>query len=169
MTILKLILKYTDLLVSVTEQINRPQSVIFYKDDENRFKTRFTLKLKTCSAYVITIEIKPSLQMSYMKLGSTKYDQPSSKSNSSEEGKCLYKFNWSTEGIDITERKYRTIVPCAIKFRGYKELNFKLSVKFYGCEKNIHYNGIPFTSVCLDGVLVNNKESRGHLFHVIFT
>ena len=29
LTVLKLILKYTDLLVSVTEQINRPQSVIF--------------------------------------------------------------------------------------------------------------------------------------------
>ena len=37
LTVLKLILKYTDLLVSVTEQIIRPQSVIFLKFEFGHF------------------------------------------------------------------------------------------------------------------------------------
>ena len=158
------------LTLTINEQIqhNGDNESVFYKDDEDRFQKRYTLKLKTFSDYIISIEVKPALQIAYLKLGGWKYEEPKATSTDPAEPETFYRFNWSTNGIDITQRKYRTIVPCVIKFRGYKELSFKLSVKFYDNEEDTHYSGIPFSSLCLDGVLASNKDSRSHLFHEIY-
>ena len=148
--------------------INKMDESVFYKDDESRFKNRYTLKLRTFSDYIISLEVKPILQIAYIKFGGFKYEDPKATSIDSNDPKSLYRFNWSADNISITERKFRTIVPCIIKFRGYKELTFKLSVKFYSNEESAHFNGIPFSSLSLDGVLVNHKYPGEPMFHVIF-
>lgn len=54
--------------------------------------------------------------------------------SSDEENKTSttsYQFLWSTKGIDATLNHHRTNVLCSIKFKNFKEIEFKFQVKFY--------------------------------------
>ena len=42
-----------------------------------------------------------------------------------------YQFVWSTKGIDPSLNHHRTNVLCSIKFKNFKEIEFKFQVKFY--------------------------------------
>ena len=55
--------------------------------------------------------------------------------NPSKEEKSVYQFHWSTKGIEPTENRHRTDVPCSMKFKPYKEIEFRLQVKFYNTKQ----------------------------------
>ena len=71
------------------------------------------------------------------KLGGTdiKFEKVTDAEN---EGKLVYLLFWSTAGMDATMRRYRTDVPCTIKFKNYKKLDFKFQVKFYAINDKKH-------------------------------
>ena len=104
------------------------------------------MKLKTFSKYNVQLEISPSLAISYLKIGGTKYDVNMIEMKK-DEGKSFCSFAWSTDHIKPTQRKYRTILPCVIKFKGYKEIQFDVLVKFYQREDILHYSGVPLFQI----------------------
>ena len=53
--------------------------------------------------------------------------------------KSVYQLTWATYGIQPSLRRgYRTSVPVSLKFKIYKELNFKLQCKFYEQREKTH-------------------------------
>ena len=47
---------------------------VFYKDDQQRFSQRYSLKLKTYSLYNVFIEVRPLMDVTYVVLGGKKND-----------------------------------------------------------------------------------------------
>ena len=131
------------------------------------FHIRYTLKLKTFSEYNVQLEVCPSLTISYLKIGGMRYDANMTKVKK-EDGKTFCSFTWSTDHIKTTQRKYRTILPCAIRFSGYKEIQFEVLVKFYENEEILHYTGLPLSSLGLYGTLSNDKQQNGETYEIIF-
>ena len=78
--------------------------------------------------------------------------------NPIEDGKSVYNFKWSSHLIKITERKHRTVLPCTIKFKSYKELNFNILVKFYSNDEIAHYSGEPLSFIDVDCKVASGKE-----------
>ena len=124
---------------------------IRYKDDDQRFEEQYTLKLKTTTEYRITLEIEPIQHVSYVKMGGRKTDDESLiLVNQTGERRTL-SFFWSTKGIRPTQRAYRYIYPCAVKFRMYSELKFNLQMKVYSRKNVASYNtGRIFSHLYLD-------------------
>ena len=52
----------------------RPCNGVLYKDDEDRFSQRYTLKLKTPFKYTIKYEMDPPLNIAYVSIAGTKYE-----------------------------------------------------------------------------------------------
>ena len=86
-----------------------------------------------------------------------------------EDGKTYCSFIWSTKHIKITQRKYRSVLPCVIKFKGYKELDFEVLVKFYENEENLHYSGVPLSSLGLYGTLSNDNQQKQQMYDIVFS
>ena len=85
-----------------------------------------------------------------------------------EDGKTFCSFAWSTKHIKITQRKHRSVLPCVIKFRGYKELQFEVLIKFYESEESLHYTGVPLSSLGLYGTLSNDKQQKPQMLDIVF-
>ena len=84
--------------------------------------------------------------------------------------KSIFNIVWSGHYMKETERKHRTILPCAIKFKGYNEVVFHIMVKFYDEDKTVHCQGVPLSHLSLDGTLGERKEdSNIQLYNIIFT
>ena len=113
------------------------------------------------------LEVTPSLTISYLMIGGTKFDANMT-NMTKDDGKIFCSFVWSTKYIKTTQRKYRTILPCIIKFRGYKELHFEVLVKFYESEEVLHYTGVPLNSLGLYGTLSNDKKQKGKTYDIVF-
>uniref|UniRef100_T2M7W6 CB1 cannabinoid receptor-interacting protein 1 n=1 Tax=Hydra vulgaris TaxID=6087 RepID=T2M7W6_HYDVU len=110
---------------------NGPGSTdVFFKQDGQRFNEQHTIKLATCSNYQVKMEIEPMTELTFFKLGGMdiKFEKVT---NTANDTKLVYQLFWSTAGISTTMRKFRTDVPCTIKFKKYKKINFKFQVKFY--------------------------------------
>ena len=88
--------------------------------------------------------------------------------NPEEDGKTVYNFVWSSHMIKITDRKHRTILPCCIKFKPYKELNFKILVKFYNNDEIAHYRGEPLSFIDLECKVGSGKEKATILNNMRF-
>lgn len=54
------------------------------------------------------------------------------------DSKSVYQFTWSTHGIEPTLNRHRTDVPCVLKFKNYKEIEFKVQGKFYADDDSKH-------------------------------
>ena len=91
-------------------------------------------------------------------MGNRKCEQYEVMNNPVEDGKTVYNFTWSSHLIKITDRKHRTVLPCVIKFKPYKELNFKILVKFYNNDEIAHYSGEPLSFIDLDCKVGSGKE-----------
>ena len=128
--------------------------------------SRYTLKLKTCYEYNVQFEVSPSLSISYLIIGGAKYDASMTKIKK-EDGKTFCSLRWSTERIKTTQRKYRTILPCVIRFSGYKEIQFEVLVKFYKPDEGLHYSGMPLSSLGLYGNLSNDQQ-KGEMYDIVF-
>ena len=113
---------------------------VVYKDDEDRFSQRFTMKLKTFSLYTISLELDKDEIISYVILGGKKYNCFYMIENKVDRTR-IFKFVWSTDNILSTKRSHRSILPCVIKFKSYRELRFNLLVKFYERKEWIRYTG----------------------------
>ena len=121
-------------------------NAVLYKSDEERFSQQCTLKLKTFSLYTIILEVNKDKDLIHIDIGGRRYncfklfDSPDNTIKK-------YMFTWSTDNIKPTQRKYRTILPIEIKFEGYEELNFQLSVKFYYSDDVLHFSGKPLNVI----------------------
>ena len=133
----------------------------------NSVHFRYTLKLKICSEYNVQLEVSPSLTISYLIIGGAEYDASMTKINK-EDGQTFCSLRWSTERIKPTQRKYRTILPCVIRFSGYKEIQFEVLVKFYENEEILHYTGVPLSSLGLYGTLSNDKQQKAQTYDIVF-
>ena len=122
-----------------------PGGVVNFKEDHERFQHPHTLKLKTDTLYNMAIVVDEHQSVSWVVLGGKRYNlfhlyhMP--------EGKKMFVFVWCTSGVTTTQRKHRSILPCIVKLKGWKEVNFKLSVKFYEPDETIHCGGHPLTSI----------------------
>ena len=113
------------------------------------------------------MEVRPSLSISYLKIGGARYDANMINMKKEDE-KTFCNFTWSTSYIKTTQRKYRSILPCVIKFRGYKEQRFEILVKFYENEETPHYSGIPLSYLGIIGTLSNDKQQKGQTYDIVF-
>ena len=143
-------------------QSNNEQYNVFYKDDLERFERRYTLKLKTFTEYDVRIDIEPRVNVQYVKLGGRKYEMNEVVGNHNED-KSVYSLVWSTKKIEITERKYRTILPCALMFDDCQEVRFHLMVKFYDAEEDVHCKGIPLSSLNLDVIMGKSNNDKTYI------
>ena len=125
-----------------------PRSPVFYKNDEHRFSQQMTLKLKTFFLYDVVLEVNDNQNLVYVVLGGKTYNCFKVVENSAESTR-LYTFVWSTSNIRPTKRSHRSVLPCAMKFKGYKELRFDLLVKFYYNDEDVRYSGIPLSFIDL--------------------
>lgn len=75
------------------------------------------------------------MDIPFKEMTTTTNNSSSSSSSSSEKDKksnaTSYQFMWSTKGIDPSLNHHRTNVLCSIKFKNFKEIEFKFQVKFY--------------------------------------
>ena len=144
------------------EKKNEDGNPVFYKHDEGRFRNENTLKLKTLSEYNVNIDVEPPQDIIYVKMGGRRHE------TFYNDGTTGCSFVWSTQGMKETERKYRTILPCAIKFKEFKELQFELLSKFYSQEEIVHYHGIRLSSLEIESVVTYNKKTKAGLHNVTF-
>ena len=162
------ILRVTIRITEKKENDSLPENV-FYKLDESRFRQQFTLKLKTFSKYNINIEVEPYQDLIYVKLGGRRYEKVVKLNSHDGDEKAIYAFIWSTKQIRTTERKHRTVLPCEIKFRQYKEIEFDIMVKFYNNCEIAPYIGKPLSSINLDCTLSNSNESFSVVHNIELT
>lgn len=156
-------LKVTVRLTEKTEKNETPGSV-YFKDDEDRFTQQHTLKLKTLFEYDVKMEVEPAQEIMYVVLGNRKHEKLQVINNPDEEAKSVYNFVWSTKQMKTTDRKYRTVLPCRIKFKPYKELVFNMQVKFYTNEEIAHYTGEPLQFLDLDCKVGTGKDKSTNLY-----
>ena len=114
------------------------------------------------------MEILPSLTLSYLKIGGIKHDDNMTRRRT-EDGKTFCSFAWSTKHIKTTQRKYRSILPFVVKFKGYKEIHFEVLVKFYENKEVLHYTGVPLSSLVLYGTFNNDKNAKRQTNVIMFT
>ena len=103
---------------------NDPESNLFakspailYKNDEDRFSHQVTLKLKTSYLYNVIIEVENMKQkLMYVGLGGKLYNC-FKMIEKADENITVYGFVWSTDKIQFTQRKHRSILPCVFKFQ----------------------------------------------------
>ena len=138
------------LKIGITEKNENGDGSIYYKDDENRFSQRYTVKLKTFSEYNIVLEVRPPQDLVIVRIGDRMYRKFEKSTDSKKMERAIYKFTWSTNRIRVTERKHRSILPCFIKFAHCDEIQFDIFVKFYFSCEVTHYNGTPFSFIELD-------------------
>ena len=50
----------------------------------------------------------------------------------------------------MTSSRYRTVLPCAVKFLGYMEIRFELMVKLYHQGNGSVDKGLPLTTLSLE-------------------
>ena len=124
----------------------RKGNSVLYKNDELRFSQQCTLKLKTFTLYDIAVEVANDQHLIHMDIGGKIYNCFKLYDNPDNSTK-VYVFTWSTAKINPTERKHRTILPVEMKFKGYKELKFQFSVKFYYKDEVLHFSGLPLTLI----------------------
>ncbi len=154
--------------VQITERKENSEHArrVFYKDDQSRFPHRYTLKLRTASKYNINVGADPAQELSYVKVGGCRYEEFRIINNpgGDEEEKTIYNFIWSTKRMGKSGKKYRTVVPCVIKFQGYKEIKFEIMVKFYKREDKLkHCKGVPLTSLVLSYTMEDKQLKSKHL------
>jgi len=126
---------------------------VFYKQDGERFTNQETLKMQTATDYVVKLEITPSIELLTLKFAGVEYPFDAL-NNAESDAKAVYQLTWSTHGIDPTLSRHRADVPCAIKCKGYKELDFKLQIKFYTTEDSKHAVwGQKLSSLNVDGTI----------------
>lgn len=102
---------------------------------------------------------------SYVVLGGRKHEKLQVIRNPDEDqAKSVYNFVWSTKQMKITNRKYRTVLPCVIKFKPYKELSFDMQVKFYTNEEIAHYTGEPLQFLDLDCKVGSGKDKSTNIY-----
>ena len=121
-------------------------NAVLYKDDKDRFNQQCTLKLKTFSLYAISLEVNQGQDLVYAEIGGKKYNCFKLYDNPDNSTK-VYMFTWSTQNVQPTQRKYRTILPVVMKFKHYAELTFNLSVKFYYKDNVLHFSGLPLNLI----------------------
>ena len=85
----------------------------------------------------------------YVVLGGKTYNCFKVSENSADSTR-FFSFVWSTSNIRPTKRSHRSVLPCALKFKGYKELKFNLLVKFYYNDEDVRYSGIPLSFIDLE-------------------
>ena len=138
---------------------------VFYKDDQDRFPHRYTLKLRTASKYIVNIAADPAQDLTYVKVGGVRYDEFRiiNDPDSEEEDKVIFSFLWTTKKLEINGKMYRTVLPCVIKFEGYKEIKFEVMVKFYKREDKEKYcKGKPLTSLVLNYAMDDKQLKTKH-------
>ena len=124
---------------------------ILYKNDEDRFSHQTTLKIKTSYLYNVIIEVENTKhKLVYVSLGGKVYNC-FKMVEKADENVTVYGFVWSTDEIQVTQRKQRSILPCVFKFQRQKELSVSFSMKFYDKYENNHYTGTPLNCVHLEG------------------
>ena len=121
---------------------------MFYKNDQDRFSQKITLKLKTFYLYDVVVEVNEDQKLSHVTLGGKKYNAFRTMDNP-DNATRVYKFVWSTGNIRTTRRSHRSVLPCVVKFSGYQEVAFDLLVKFYYKEETVRYTGIPLSLIDL--------------------
>ena len=140
---------------------------VLYKDDEDRFSQQCTLKLKTFSLYNISLEVTEDEDLVYIDIGGKQYNCFKLFDNRDNLTK-VYMFTWSTDNIKPTQRKYRAILPVAMKFKGYEELNFQLSVKFYYSNDVLHFSGKTLTSIDVKAEVGVGEQHHTHFTSISF-
>lgn len=141
---------------------NEGPGTVYYKDDQDRFTQQHTIKLKTFSEYDVKVVVEPPQEISFLVLGGRRYENI--KLVNQDDMKSVYRFIWSTEKIKTTDRKYRTVLPCVIKFKPYKELIFNMQAKFYTSEEVAHYTGNRLKFLDLDCAVGTGKDKMTTLY-----
>ena len=65
---------YVTVQISELEDGGEHGRRVFFKDDQDRFPHRYTLKLKTSSKYIISVAAEPAQELTYVKIGGCRYD-----------------------------------------------------------------------------------------------
>lgn len=156
---LKVTIRFTE-----KSERNENSGAVYFKDDEKRFSQQHTLKLKTLTEYNVVIDVEPAQEVSYVVLGGRKHDKLQSSQNVGGANASVYKFVWSTRSNQPTDRKYRTILPCIIKFKPYKELRFNMLAKFYSNTELAHYTGEELHFLDLDCRVGTGKDKSTKMY-----
>ncbi|XP_012559108.1 CB1 cannabinoid receptor-interacting protein 1 [Hydra vulgaris] len=137
--------------------INVSGSEVYFKQDGQRFHENQTLKLAIESQYKVNVEVKPPLELTFLQFGG---EEPEIKrvSKNDDDEKSVYQFEWSTLGMEATARTQRVEMPCFIRFKDYKELNFKLQTKFYPTKEVKHITwGQKLHTITLECTIANGN------------
>lgn len=152
-----------------------PQRSLFYKHEEfARFSHTPTLKMLTRSDYEVSIQVEPFLELKFIKIGGVEHDRfKIVKQDPEDDTKLAHNFVWSTPRcLELNERKYRTIIPCVMKFQGKNKLLFDLMVKFYEWsweEKSTQYcEGKLLNFIQLNGIVDEEKRTKRKKYTVEF-
>eukprot|EP00111_Clytia_hemisphaerica_P018369 TCONS_00054318-protein len=140
----------TQFKASFTISRDKDDTPACFKQDGERFTNEQTLKLYSAADYTVKMEIAPNMELLYIKFGGV--ETPFKSTNDPEKDqKSIYQFLWSTKGIDPTENRHRTDVLCSMKFKNFKEIEFRLQVKFYTLQKMKHATwGEKLNSISMD-------------------
>ena len=126
------------------------------------------MKLKICVLYHVSVEVKSDQEIVFVTLGGKKYNRFNIVQSTDKYTK-LFSFVWSTHGITTTNRKHRSVLPCVVKLKPYKELKFDLLVKFYDDVTCVnHFTGIPLSLISLECEVAKGKEKNTILNNKFF-
>ena len=100
----------------------RQPTNIRYKNDGSRFKYPCTLKLKTFTCYIVSIEVVPPVPVEFVKIGGQIFKDFHMTSHEEGAGYTI-DFDLTREDNEMTSPSYRVVYPCSVMFRDFQEVS----------------------------------------------
>ncbi|XP_068682354.1 CB1 cannabinoid receptor-interacting protein 1-like [Montipora capricornis] len=131
-------------------------SPVFFKVDGERFKETQTLKLQIETTYRVSLEFRPSMEMSEISLGGVSLEY---KMKRSDETASRYECSWSTNGMSQSKNKDRLYLLIFVKLKDNRQLNAKVQCKMYSLKDKNHITwGTCLKNLQLDCKVVDGQS-----------